>query len=162
MSESPQIDRRALLRDALRAVDEMQSRMDAIERARTEPIAVVGVGCRFPGGADGPAAYWELLKGGVDAIREVPPERWTATQYDAFDPVAGATMPPLYGGFLDRVDAFDAHFFGIAPREALIMDPQHRLVLEVCWEALEYAGLSPQSLRGGATGVFVGITATIQ
>jgi acyl transferase domain-containing protein len=159
MSETtpPAADRRRLLQDALRAIEEMRLKVDALERARTESIAIIGLGCRFPGAPD-PEAYWQVLHDGVDAISEVPADRWGKEIYAQLDPQAAARMPTQFGGFLDRIDQFDPHFFGIAPREALTMDPQHRLVLEVCWEALESAGQAPDGLRGSATGVFVGIT----
>ena len=161
MAETPQIpDRRALLKDALRAVEEMQAKLQAVERARTEPIAVVGMGCRFPGGVDGPGALWELLRNGVDAVSEVPLDRWSAQRYFELDAELAAAKPVLHGAFLDGVDRFDAGFFGISRREAVSMDPQHRLVLEVCWEALEHAGYAPRSLKDSLTGVFVGITAS--
>src|SRR5438093_13715928 len=126
MSETtpPAADRRRLLQDALRAVEEMRRKVDALERARTEPIAIIGLGCRFPGGADGPEAFWQLLRDGVDAITEVPVERWTPDAYVEIDPVAAARMPTQYGGFLKRIDAFDPQFFGISPREAVSIDPQ--------------------------------------
>lgn len=119
-----------------------------------EPIAVVGIGCRFPGGATDPDRFWQLLTAGHDAVTEVPPGRW-----DAF--TAGATPDgvPRWGGFLEDVAGFDAGFFGISPREARLMDPQQRILLEVAWEALEHAGVAPASLRGSATGVFVGLSA---
>jgi acyl transferase domain-containing protein len=161
MAETPQTpDRRALLKDALRAVEEMQAKLQAAERARTEPIAIVGIGCRFPGGVDGPAALWELLRNGVDAVTDVPADRWSAQRYFELDAELAAAKPVLHGAFLENVDRFDAGFFGISRREAISMDPQHRLVLEVCWEALEHAGYAPRSLKDTLTGVFVGITAS--
>jgi len=114
-----------------------------------EPIAVIGIGCRFPG-ADGPAAFWRLLRDGVDAIGELPPDRWNL---DAAGPMASR-----WGGFLDQVDQFDPQFFGISPREAARMDPQQRLLMEVAWEALEDAGQVPEQLAGSRTGVFVGMS----
>jgi acyl transferase domain-containing protein len=159
MSEQSQdAARRALLQNALTTVDRLQSKLDAMERSRREPIAIVGLGCRFPGG-ETPDAYWQLLENGVDAVREVPADRWTPEAYADVDPVAAAEMPTQRGGFLPRLDLFDPLFFGITPREAIWMDPQQRMVLEVCWEALEDAGVAPSSLRGSQTGVFVGITA---
>jgi acyl transferase domain-containing protein/acyl carrier protein len=151
-------DTRTVLRDALRAVSDMQEQLAAADRARHEPIAIIGMGCRFPGGADSPESLWQLLADGVDAIREVPASRWTAEQYAALDrdEARGATI--RYGGFVDGLDRFDPHFFGIAPREAVTMDPQHRMVLEVCWEALERSGQAADRLRGSLTGVFLGIT----
>jgi acyl transferase domain-containing protein len=135
----------ALQRAAL-LVEKMQARLDAVERARTEPIAVIGMGCRFPGGAvDGPS-YWKLLRDGVDALREVPESRWDVPGH--YDPTRGlpGKMYGIRGGFLDDVERFDTEFFGISPREAASLDPQQRLVLEVAWEALENAGLVPDSL----------------
>jgi acyl transferase domain-containing protein/NAD(P)-dependent dehydrogenase (short-subunit alcohol dehydrogenase family)/acyl carrier protein len=155
-SQNP--DRRGLLREALRAVDEMQARLRALERSRSEPIAIVGMGCRFPGGVDSPESFWRLLRNGVDAISEVPADRWSSARYTELDPEFASTLPALRGGFLDHVDRFDPQFFGIAPREALSMDPQQRLALEVSWEALEDAGYDPTALGGSATGVFIGIT----
>ncbi|HUY31425.1 MAG TPA: beta-ketoacyl synthase N-terminal-like domain-containing protein [Pirellulales bacterium] len=122
-----------------------------------EPIAVTGIGCRFPGGADCPEAFWRLLAEGRDAVREVPPDRWDADAYYDLNPDAPGKICTRSGGFLDRVDGFDAAFFGISPREATYMDPQQRLLLEVCWEALERAGIAPDSLGGSRTGVFAGL-----
>jgi len=151
-------DHRALLKSALDAVERMQARLEAIEKARTEPIAVIGMSCRFPGGANSPEEYWRLLRERRDAVREVPPERWGREEYVRLDPDAAAKMSPQYGGFIEGVDQFDPVFFGIAPREATTLDPQQRLVLEVTWEALERAGYAPDRLGGTPTGVFLGIT----
>ncbi|WP_192758898.1 type I polyketide synthase [Actinomadura algeriensis] len=130
--------------------------------ADDEPIAVVGIGCRFPGGdrdLTGPADYWRFLTGRGDAIREVPDGRWDP--FDDGSPEVGDLLAKTtrLGGFLDDVAEFDAAFFGITPREAAVMDPQQRLVLEVAWEAFEHAGIGPASLRGSRTGVFVGVSA---
>ncbi|MES9536981.1 SDR family NAD(P)-dependent oxidoreductase [Actinomadura sp. NPDC000600] len=127
-----------------------------------EPIAVVGVGLRFPGGdrdLTGPGDYWRFLTGRGDAIREVPDGRWDA--FDDGSPEVGDLLESTtrLGGFLRDVSEFDAQFFGITPREAAVMDPQQRLVLEVAWEAFEHAGIGPASLRGSRTGVFVGVSA---
>lgn len=122
-------------------------------------IAIVGLGCRLPGGAHGPSALWELLVGGVDATSDVPEGRWE--QFTPADPAAQALVDATQhrGGFLGDVAGFDAEFFGITPREAELMDPQQRMLLEVAHEALLHAGIAPSSLRGTATGVFVGMCA---
>ena len=148
------IDQLSPKRLALLAL-ELQEQLDAA--TRREPLAVIGIGCRFPGGADSPAAFWQLLSEGRDAIRTVPPDRWDADAWFDPDPDAPGRMSVRQGGFLDAVDGFDAAFFGIAPREALTMDPQQRLALEVAWEALEHAGLAPERLAGTPTGVFLGV-----
>jgi amino acid adenylation domain-containing protein len=122
----------------------------------TEPIAIIGIGCRFPG-AHGPEAFWELLRTGVDAITEVPPERFDLNVLYDPDPTTPGTINTRWGGFLEQVDQFDCHFFGISPREAARMDPQQRLLLEVAWEALEDAGQALERLAGTSTGVFIGI-----
>jgi amino acid adenylation domain-containing protein/thioester reductase-like protein len=121
-----------------------------------EPIAIVGLSCRFPG-APNPAAFWELLRNGVDAISEVPSDRWNVDAFHSESPDPGK-VTTRWGGFLSDVDLFDPHFFGISPREAARMDPQQRLLLEVSWEALENAFIPPQSLAGTRTGVFIGIS----
>ena len=146
-----QPDRRALLKNALTAIETLQAKLNAVEQAKREPIAIIGMGCRFPGGANSPEAYWQLLADGVDTIRQSPPDRWDQS-------IAGDTAVSWYGSFLDGIDQFDPQFFGITPREAATMDPQQRLVLEVTWEALEHAGIAPDSLRGSQAGIYVGIT----
>jgi malonyl CoA-acyl carrier protein transacylase len=141
---------------------ELQSRLEKLERQRTEPIAIIGMGCRIPGadsGADsGPDAFWQLLEEGRDAISEIPPERWDAAAYYDPDGDVPGRMATKWGGFLSDIAAFDAPFFGISRREAVSMDPQQRMLLEVCWEALEHAGHCPRKAAGGDTGVFVGMT----
>jgi myxalamid-type polyketide synthase MxaB len=149
-------DRRALLKEALLAVEQMQARLEAVERAKNEPIAVVGMSCRFPG-ANNVEAYWHLLQTGQDAVRPVPPGRWNVEDYDTPEDESG-NKPIWYGGFLDHIDQFDPAFFGISAREATTLDPQQRLVLEVTWEALENAAIPPDSLNGSRAGIFVGIT----
>src|SRR4028119_2081062 len=114
--------------------------------------------CRFPGGANDPEAFWQLLSNGVDAIAEVPADRWNIDAYYDPDPEIPGKMYTRYGGFLQQVDQFDPQFFGISPREAVKLDPQQRLILEVSWEALERAGLTPNQQATHPTGVFVGIT----
>ncbi|MET0650562.1 MAG: type I polyketide synthase [Pyrinomonadaceae bacterium] len=128
-----------------------------LDGARTpEPVAIIGMACRFPQ-ADSPAAFWRLLRGGVDAVTEVPPDRWDADAFYDEDANAPGKMTTRWGGFLEQVDGFDAHFFKVSPREAPHLDPQQRLLMQVTWEALEDAGQVPARLAGTPTGVFVGI-----
>ncbi|HRI72560.1 MAG TPA: SDR family NAD(P)-dependent oxidoreductase, partial [Polyangium sp.] len=122
-----------------------------------EPIAIVGMGCRYPGGVHDANSFWQLLKNGEDAIRVIPRGRWDIDAvYDA-DPAAIGKMYTREAGMLDRIDYFDAGFFGISAREATWMDPQQRLLLETSWEALESAGIPAERLTGSDTGVFVGL-----
>jgi acyl transferase domain-containing protein/acyl carrier protein len=134
----------------------LQSSSDASRAPVAEPIAIVGMGCRFPG-AESPEAFWELLKNRGDAIREVPADRWDGSELYDPNPDASGKLATRWGGFLDRVDEFDAIFFGISPREAARMDPQQRVLLEVAWEAFEDAGQTVERLGGSQTGVFVGL-----
>ncbi|MBI1357399.1 MAG: SDR family NAD(P)-dependent oxidoreductase [Acidobacteria bacterium] len=139
---------------ALLALEKMQAKLDSVERARREPIAVIGMSCRFPGGCSDPESYWRLLSEGVDAIT-------TGAKRFGADEIARVQAAGLsgacWGGFLDDIDQFDPAFFGVSQKEAAGMDPQQRLLLETSWEALESAGLAPASLAGSLTGVFVGI-----
>src|SRR5271170_5339823 len=153
-------DRRAIITEALRKIDDLTAQLDIAQKGDTEPIAVVGMGCRFPGGADNPAQFWQLLQDGMDGIVRVPPERWHADAFFSDDHSVPGTICSPEGGFLTswRPDEFDAEFFGISPREAAAMDPQQRLLLEVAWEALENAGITASGMRGTQTSVFVGLT----
>lgn len=153
----PNLEALTPLQRAMLAIEKLQAKLDALERARHEPIAVVGIGCRFPS-ADGPEAFWQLLCDGRDAVREVPVDRWDAAAFYNPDPLVPGTSVSRWGAFLDQVDAFDRTFFGIAPLRAAAMDPQQRLLLEVAWEALDDAGLPPARRGGSPTGVFVGNT----
>ncbi|MDJ1172316.1 thioester reductase domain-containing protein [Roseofilum sp. BLCC_M154] len=135
------------------------AKIQKLQAAATEPIAIIGMGCRFPGGASTPEAFWDILQNGVDAIAEVPKDRWNLDDYYDPNPDTPGKMYSRYGGFIDQVQEFDANFFGISPKETTHLDPQHRLLLEVTWEALEHSGKNPQQLKGSQTGVFIGICA---
>ncbi|MEE2781456.1 MAG: SDR family NAD(P)-dependent oxidoreductase [Planctomycetota bacterium] len=137
------------------SIQESQTRLS--RRSRGEPIAVVGFGCRFPGGDD-PRAFWQLLRGGFDAVSEIPSDRWDVDRFYDPNPEAVGKMYTRRGGFLRAVDLFDPQFFSISPREAVGIDPQQRLLMEIAWETLEDAGQPPELLETGRTGVFVGIS----
>ncbi len=133
-----------------------QARIAELEHREAEPIAIVGMGCRLPGGKD-PEVFWHMLAEGRDAIGEVPEGRWNLDTYYDPDPSVAGKMYSKWGGFLEDVKGFDASFFNISPREAIWVDPQHRLLLEVAWEGLEDAAILPSSLSGTRTGVFIGV-----
>jgi acyl transferase domain-containing protein len=120
-----------------------------------EPIAIIGMGCRFPG-ANNLESFWQLLRQGMSAIATVPTDRWDIEKYYDPEPGKPGKMYTRYGGFIEQVDQFDPAFFGISPREAERIDPQQRLILEVTWEALEHGGIVPSQLAGSSTGVFIG------
>jgi len=125
-----------------------------------EPIAIIGIGCRLPGGANSAQAFWQLLRDGRSAISEIPAERWDlAGHYDS-DPQRPLFQHVRSGGFVDGIDQFDAAFFGISPREAVCMDPQQRLLMEVAWQAIEDAGQPLEAIRGQRVGVFMGISSS--
>ncbi|WP_131813896.1 beta-ketoacyl synthase N-terminal-like domain-containing protein, partial [Mycolicibacter kumamotonensis] len=153
-------DRRSIVAEALRKIDDLTARLAVAEAGDTEPIAVVGLGCRFPGGVDDPAGFWRLLCAEGSGIVRVPAERWDADAFYSSDHSVPGTICSREGGFLTswRPDEFDAEFFGISPREADAMDPQQRLLMEVAWEALEHAGITKEAIRGTQTGIFVGMT----
>src|SRR6476661_8046767 len=153
-------DRRGIITEALRKIDDLSARLEVAEQGDTEPIAVVGMGCRLPGGVNSPAQYWELLEDGASGVVRVPAERWDADAFYSADFTVPGTICSRDGGFLTswQPDEFDAEFFGMSPREAAGMDPQQRLLLEVAWEALENAGITAQQIRGTQTSVFVGLT----
>ena len=123
-----------------------------------QPLAIVGVGCRFPGGVTDAQSYWRLLINGGSGITEIPADRWNWRKYFHLNHEVPGRMVTKWGGFIRDHDRFDAQFFGISPREAQRMDPQQRWLLETSWDALEDAGLPPSSLRGSRTSVFVGIS----
>jgi acyl transferase domain-containing protein/NADPH:quinone reductase-like Zn-dependent oxidoreductase/acyl carrier protein len=130
----------------------------AVTTRTDEPIAIVAVSCRFPG-APNPEAFWEVLSDGVDAIREVPEDRFDIDEFYDPDPDTAGKTYTRFGGFLDGIDGFDPEFFGISPREAVWIEPQQRLMLETVWEGLERAGYAPSALRGSRTGIFAGVAA---
>ena len=145
---------RELLQASLAKVKELKARLDTIERRTHEPIAIIGMGCRFPGGADGPDAFWKLLDAGRDAVQPLD-SRWALV-----GDRPGDDVPRWAGTLTEPVDSFDPAFFGISCGEARSLDPQHRLLLEVAWEALEHTGIVPRSLENSRTGVFVGACST--
>jgi phthiocerol/phenolphthiocerol synthesis type-I polyketide synthase A len=157
---APAPDRRAIITEALRKIDDLTARLAIAEKATTEPIAVVGIGCRLPGGVTNTDEFWTLLTEGASGVVRVPADRWDADALYSEDHTVPGTICNRVGGFLTswQPDEFDAEFFNIAPREAAAIDPQQRLLLEVTWEALENAGINPQSIKGTQTGVFIGLT----
>ncbi len=146
-----------LSRDELLRLAQLRGeRLREREAADAEPLAIVGMACRFPGGANDTQSFWRLAADGTDAIIEVPPDRWDIDEHYDPDPEATGKMYTRCGGFIDDVRGFDAGFFGISPREAEQMDPRGRLMLEVTWEAFENAAWSAEELQGSSTGVFIG------
>ena len=144
---------------ALLALQKMQQKLDVVEKQKREPIAIIGIGCRFPG-ANNPEEFWQLLSQGKNAITEVPASHWDVQQYCNDGVNTPGKICNAYGGFVPHLKEFDAAFFRIAPREAMSLDPQQRLLLEVSWEALENAGIAAEDLKGSATGVFIAICGT--
>jgi len=145
------------LQKATLAIKRLRQRVDMLESAARQPIAVIGLACKLPGGED-PEAFWRFLEAGNDGTREIPADRWDVDRF--YDPQPGvpSKMYTRRGGFVSEVDQFDPQFFRIAPREAVGIDPQQRLLLETVWQALEDAGLIPERLVGSDTGVFLGIS----
>ncbi|AXK34306.1 acyltransferase domain-containing protein [Streptomyces armeniacus] len=149
-------DYRTKLVQALGTISSLRAELESRKDTANEPIALIGVGCRFPGGAETPDGMWRVLRDGIDTVGPFPAERWDAAPYYDPDPEAPGKAYVLDGGFVGDVDSFDAQLFGIPPGEALGMDPQQRVALEVAWEALERAGIPPDSLEGSSTGVYLG------
>ncbi|NJQ97643.1 MAG: acyltransferase domain-containing protein, partial [Hydrococcus sp. CSU_1_8] len=142
--EIAEVNQTGLTKEVLLKVRQLKTKIEEHDRLKHEPIAVIGMGCRFPDRVNSPQEYWQLLEKGIDAISEAPSDRFTKNQ--------------KYGGFLTDIDRFDPQFFGISPREATSLDPQQRLLLEVSWEALERAAIAPSQLQGSNSGIFVGIS----
>ena len=130
----------------------------AMNKTPATPIAIIGMACRLPGGIESPDQLWEALLRGDDLVTEIPPDRWDADEYYDPEPGVPGRSVSRWGAFMDDVGGFDAEFFGINEREATAIDPQHRLLLETSWEAMEHAGLTPATIADSLTGVFVGLT----
>jgi acyl transferase domain-containing protein/phospholipid N-methyltransferase/acyl carrier protein len=157
-ADSTLLNKSATSKRVLAALNEAVSRLSDVERAKHEAIAILGIGCRFPPNLNNLESYWQFLMAKGDAVGPVPANRWCPDLY--YNPTS-AKPGQVYvreGAFIDRVEEFDAEFFGISAREALSLDPQQRLLLEVTWEALENTGIPPSRLAGTDTAVFVGIT----
>jgi acyl transferase domain-containing protein/NAD(P)-dependent dehydrogenase (short-subunit alcohol dehydrogenase family)/acyl carrier protein len=145
------------VKQALLEIKRLKQRVSQLENASTQPLAIVGMSCRFPGGVASPDDLWRVLLNGTDLHSEVPEDRWQVDRFYDSDKTKPGRMYTKSGYFLDTVQGFDADFFGISPREATLLDPQQRLLLELSWEALEDAGINPQTLRSQQVGVFIGM-----
>src|SRR5246127_576056 len=149
---------------SLGAIDDRANRSASANSSPTlntspvTPVAVIGMACRLPGGIDSPEQLWEALLRGDDLVTEIPSDRWDADEYYDPEPGVPGRSVSKWGAFLDDVAGFDSEFFGINEREAIALDPQHRLLLETSWEAMEHAGLTPATVADSLTGVFVGLT----
>ncbi|MDB9517354.1 SDR family NAD(P)-dependent oxidoreductase [Roseofilum reptotaenium CS-1145] len=139
------------------ALKQAEAKLERMERSKSEAIAIIGIGCRFPGNANTPELFWDLLSKGQDAVREIPLERWDIESYYDPNPETPGKMYIRHAALVEQVDQFDPQFFGISGKEAHSLDPQQRFILEVTWEALERAGINPQDLENTQTGVFMGI-----
>lgn len=151
------MDATTILKDALLELRRLRARNQELEARATEPVAVVGMACRYPGGISGPEGLWTALRNGLDAVSEVPAARWDVDAHYDPDPDAPGKSYCRHGAFLDDVTGFDPVFFGMSPREAASVDPQQRLLLELAWEAIEHAGHDAHSLRRQRVGIFVGV-----
>jgi acyl transferase domain-containing protein len=148
----------SLLKKALLEIRDLRTQLETARRPATDPIAIIGMGCRFPGGADTPESYWRILRDGTDVIRDAPADRWDRDAYYGPELASPEMIHTRRGGFLDRIDQFDPAFFSLSEGEAAGMDPQQRLLLEVAWETFENAAIPPDRAAGSRTAVFVGIT----
>ena len=153
------IDKLTPMQKSAYALKKLRARLDKLEKKQSEPIAIIGMSCRFPQ-ASNCSEFWELLHNGVNAVKEIPIERWQINDFYDPDPNAPGKINTKFGGFLTNIDQFDADFFSISLREAARMDPQQRILLEVTWEALENAGQSPQKMFETMTGVYLGFNQT--
>lgn len=156
MAEQSQSPSPLTLEEANAEIARLRAQLARQGEAAHEPVAVVGMGCRYPGDVKNPDEFWELLESGRDVLREIPSERWDIDAYYDPEMTVPGKMYVRHGHYLDDIDQFDPQFFGLSPREAESLDPQQRLVMEVSWETLEHAGIAPSHLKGGKTGVFVG------
>ena len=149
------------LKRAFLKIEELERKLKSAQDAAVhEPIAIIGMACRFPGGCDTPEKFWQLLRDGRDAVGDIPSERWDVDALYDPDPNAPGKIFTRRGAFLKNVDHFDPQFFGVSPREAMSLDPQQRLLLETAWEALENAGQAPDALKESLTGVFLAMCKT--
>jgi acyl transferase domain-containing protein len=158
VNQADDIGRKELLKSAYRKIEELRARLAASEQRLSEPVAIVGIGCRFPGKVTDLESFWQLLSNGQDGTSEIPLERWNIDDYYDADPEAPNKMYVRRGGFIDNIRGFDPVFFHVSPLEASSMDPQQRILLEVTWEALENAGQAPDQLAGSRTGVYIGMS----
>ena len=145
-----------LLKRAMATIANLKDKVAHLEKKQSEPIAVIGMGCRLPGESDSPEEFWQLLRDGLNAAVEIPNERWHHDEIYSEDPETPGAIYTRKAALIKDVDKFDPMFFGISPRESMTMDPQQRLLLEVVWEAMEYGGLPAEQLRHSSTGVFIG------
>ena len=157
MANESKTDTNKLLKQALRELKKSKESVARLQKEKHEPIAVIGMGCRLPGGVGNPQQLWQLLQNGENVITDMVDERWNGDEFFDPDPDAVGKLYTKANGLVKDVDQFDAEFFGITPMEATLMEPQQRLLLETNWDALENAGIAPDSLMGSKTGVFVGI-----
>ncbi|MBE9060857.1 type I polyketide synthase [cf. Phormidesmis sp. LEGE 11477] len=161
-ANSSQSNNQQRMTRALQAIEKLQAKLAKLEAAlgsiKSEPIAIVGMGCRFPGGTNSPTDFWKALSQGKDAITQVPSDRWDADAYYDPNPDTPGKIITRDGGFVDHLKTFDADFFGISPREAVSLDPQQRLLLEVSWEAMEHGGIVPSRWTNRPVGIFVGVS----